>query len=124
MSSRSTLPRTDTGIERVAVTLPLTEADELRVTSGLFHLCRHSGLHARYPADTLACRTAPSLPLGQFHYYTDPLGVPAAFCNWAWLTATVLEEVLTTGRDLRADEFRCGELPFLYEFLAPFGHCQ
>jgi cytolysin-activating lysine-acyltransferase len=50
--------------------------------------------------------------------------VPVAFCNWAWLNASVLDEVLATGRDLRADEFQCGDLPFFYEFLAPFGHCQ
>jgi hypothetical protein len=28
-----------------------------------------------------------------------------------------------TGRDLSADEFQCGDLPFFYEFLTPFGHC-
>jgi cytolysin-activating lysine-acyltransferase len=30
--------------------------------------------------------------------------------------------VLATGRDLQVDEFQCGDLPFFYEFLAPFGH--
>ena len=122
MISRMTSPLTD--IERVAIRLPLTEADELRVTSGLFYLCRHSILHSLYPADTLERRIAPSLLLGQFQYYTDLSGVPVAFCNWAWLDASVLDEVLANGRDLRADEFHCGDLPFFYEFLAPFGHCQ
>jgi cytolysin-activating lysine-acyltransferase len=69
-------------------------------------------------------RIDPSLPLQQFRYYTDDDGVPVAFCNWAWLSATVLEEVLATGRDLEPHEFRCGDLPFFYEFLAPFGHCR
>ena len=117
-------PLTGSDIERVVIGLPLTEVDELRVTSGLFYLCGHSSLHTLYPADTLNRRIGPSLPLGQFQYYTDPLGVPVAFCNWAWLNASVLDEVLATGRDLRADEFQCGDLPFFYEFLAPFGHCQ
>jgi cytolysin-activating lysine-acyltransferase len=109
-------------IERVAISLPLTEVDALRITSGVFYLSRHSRLHALYPVETLNGRIGPSLPLGQFHYYTDPLGVPVAFCNWAWLTASVLDDVLATGRDLDAQEFRCGDLPFFYEFLAPFGH--
>jgi cytolysin-activating lysine-acyltransferase len=117
-------PLADNDIERVAIGLPLSEADELRITSGVFYLSRHSSLHSLYPVETLTRRIGPSLPLGQFHYYTDPLGVPVAYCNWAWLTAPVLADVLATGRDLHAQEFQCGDLPFFYEFLAPFGHCQ
>ena len=111
-------------IERVVTGLPLSEADELRITSGVWFLCRFSSLHARYPVETLNQRISPSLPLGQFHYYTGTLGAPAAFCNWAWLKASVLDDVLKTGRDLREDEFQCGNLPFFYELLAPFGHCR
>ena len=109
-------------IERVAIRLPLTEADELRVTSGVFYLSRYSSLHSLYTVETLNSRIGPSLPRGQFHYYTDLFGVPVAFCSWAWLTASVLDDVLATGRDLQAAEFQCGDLPFFYEFLAPFGH--
>jgi cytolysin-activating lysine-acyltransferase len=57
-------------------------------------------------------------------YFTDAQGVPLAFCNWAWLNIQVLTDVLATGRDLQEDEFACGDLPFFYEFLAPFGHCR
>jgi len=109
-------------IERVAIRFPLAEADAVRVASGVFLLSRHSRLHTHYSLETLDRRIAPSLPLGQFHYYTDPRGLPVAFCNWAWLSATVLADVLATGRDLHANEFRCGDLPMFYEFLAPFGH--
>jgi len=109
-------------VERVAIRFPLNEANALRVTSGVFLLSRHSRLHTHYPVETLDRRIAPSLPLAQFHYYTDPLGLPVAFCNWAWLSAPALADVLATGRDLYADEFRCGDLPLFYEFLAPFGH--
>ena len=111
-------------IERVPFRLPLTEADQLRISSGVFYLSRYSNLHRLYPVETLNRRIGPSLPLGQFRYYTDPLGVPAAFCSWAWLNASVLDDVLATGRDLRVDEFDGGDLPFFYEFLAPFGHCR
>ena len=78
----------------------------------------------QYPVAMLDRRIEPSLRLGQFHYYTDQEGMPAAFCNWVWLNAPVLEEVMATGRDLDPDEFNCGDLPFFYEFLAPFGHCR
>jgi len=112
----------DAAVERVAIRLPLSEADELRITSGVFFLSRHSRLHVHYPAETLNLRIAPSLPLGQFHYYTDADGVPVAFCNWAWLSASVRDDVLATGRELHMEEFHCGDLPLFYEFLAPFGH--
>jgi len=105
------------------IALPFVDA-ELRIVSGVFFLSQYSSLHGRYPAETLTRRVAPTLPLGQFLYFTDPDGVPVAFCNWAFLNASVLKDVLTTGRDLRADEFACGDLPFFYEFLAPFGHCR
>src|SRR5713226_7121231 len=109
-------------LERVVFRLPLNETDELRITSGVLFLCQYSSLHANYPVELLNRRISPSLPLQQFHYYTDSQGVPVAFCNWVWLKASVLDDVLATGRDLRADEFQCGEFPLFYELLAPFGH--
>ncbi len=111
-------------LERVIVKPPSSEAVMLRIMSGVQFLCGYSRLHARYPPAKLDIRIAPSLVLGQFHYYTDPRGVPLAFCNWAWLNGQVLDEVLATGRDLATDEFRCGNKPFFYELLAPFGHCR
>ena len=111
-------------VERVAFKLPLNESHRCRIDSGVWFLSRYSSLHARYSPEVLSRRVGRSLDLGQFRYYTDAQGTPAAFCNWAWLNAPVLDDVLATGRDLDADEFQCGELPFFYELLAPFGHCR
>ena len=111
-------------LERVEPGAPLSEAQALRVECGIDLLAGYSRLHARYPPGMLTRRVAPSLSLGQFRYYADSRGVPLAFCNWAWLNARVLDEALALGRDLEPDEFNCGDLPFFYEFLAPFGHCR
>ena len=111
-------------LERVVVAGPLSEVSALRIMSGVEFLSEYSRLHAGYPPDLLDSRVQPSLPLGQFRYYTDPRGVPLAFCNWAWLNPQLLDDVLSTGRDLGLDEFHCGRLPFFYELLAPFGHCR
>jgi cytolysin-activating lysine-acyltransferase len=111
-------------LDRVRFGSPLRESDAVRVKSGVLFLSQHSRLHAQYPVAMLDRRIDPSLPLGQFHYYTDREGTPAAFCNWVWLTVPVLEEVMASGRDLEPHEFNCGEQPFFYEFLAPFGHCR
>ena len=111
-------------LERVVVATPPSEAAALRIISGVEFLAGFSRLHASYPPDMLERRVGPSLALGQFHYYTDPRGIPLAFCNWAWLNARVLGEALASGRDLVVDEFQCGDLPFFYELLAPFGHCR
>jgi len=117
-------PGPGNGLERVRLDAPPGGRDEARIASGVHFLSRHSRLHASYCEGMLDRRIVPSLKLGQFHYLTDRSGVPMAFCNWAWLSAPVLEEVLATGRDLEAPEFSCGDLPFFYEFLAPFGHCR
>jgi cytolysin-activating lysine-acyltransferase len=101
---------------------PLSPTDKALVLSGVLYLAGYSELHASYGLVRLYARIRPALKLGQFVFCTDATGAPAAFCNWAWLSDDVLTEVLATGRDLHADEFACGELPLLYEFLAPFGH--
>ena len=103
---------------------PLGPIAELRVRSGVFFLRQYSPLHEQYPSQMFERRIHPSLPLGQFLYFTDAAGQPAAFCNWAWLSGAVLKDVLSTGRDLLEDEFQCGDQPFFYEMLAPFGHCR
>ena len=109
-------------IERLHFALPLRELDRLQIVSGIWFLSRHSQLHLNYSTGMLEQRTHPSLSLGQFFYYTDPEGAPAAFCNWAFVSQPVLEDHLATGRDLQPHEFNSGDLPVFYEFLAPFGH--
>ena len=111
-------------LERVVAATPPSEAEALRIMSGVEVLAGHSPLHSSYPPAMLEARVAPSLELGQFRYYIDPRGVQLAFCNWAWLDPQVLREALSTGRDLETAEFQCGDLPFFYELLAPFGHCR
>jgi cytolysin-activating lysine-acyltransferase len=112
----------DKALRRVDFDLPLGRSDELQIVGAVFSLSGHSRLHSSYSVARLRGRVCPSLPLGQFRYYTDTDGSPAAFCNWAWLTQPVLDELLETGRDLQEHEFKCGDVPFLCELLAPFGH--
>jgi cytolysin-activating lysine-acyltransferase len=100
---------------------PLSEGAVLRIVSGVGFLAGYSRVHLA--SDVLERGVVASLNVGQFRYYTDPRGVPLAFCNWALLSANVLEQVLKTHRELTAAEFRSGDLPYFCELLAPFGHC-
>jgi cytolysin-activating lysine-acyltransferase len=93
----------------------------LRIVSGVSFLAGYSRVHAA--GDVLERGVVASLNVGQFRYYTDPRGIPLAFCNWAVLSAGVLDDVLTTHRELTPAEFRSGDLPYICELLAPFGHC-
>ena len=102
---------------------PPNDFDTTRVLSGVLHLASYSQLHATYGLQRLYERVRPSLALGQFVFCIDRTGAPAAFCNWAWVSSDVLDDVVSTGRDLLATEFHCGAQPIFYEFLAPFGHC-
>jgi hemolysin-activating ACP:hemolysin acyltransferase len=111
-------------IEEVIFTSPLTETAQLRIQSGVLYLARYSALHKVFPVEMLEDRIRPALLLRQFVYYTDTSGVPAAFSSWAWLSSAVLQDVLQTSRELRADEYNCGDLPFFCEMITPFGHCR
>lgn len=111
-------------VEKVIFTSPPTGAAQLRIQSGVLHLARYSALHKVFPVEMLEDRIRPALLLRQFVYYTDASGVPAAFSSWAWLSSAVLQDVLKTSRELRADEYNCGDLPFFCELIAPFGHCR
>lgn len=111
-------------VRPVAPAMPPSDLEAIRIASGVFYLCQYSELHTTYSAEMMERRIGPSLRLGQFRYYTDGDGTPLAFCNWAWMSEPMLQDLLATGRDLAPDEFRCGEQPFLYEFLAPFGDCR
>jgi cytolysin-activating lysine-acyltransferase len=93
----------------------------LRIVSGVGFLAGYSRVHVA--SDVLERGVVASLNVGQFRYYTDPRGVPLAFCNWALLAADVLDAVTTTQRELTPAEFRSGDLPYICELLAPFGHC-
>ena len=109
-------------IARLSFAPALRELDRLQIVSGIWFLAQHSALHRNYSAGMLELRTEPALALGQFFYYTDLTGAPAGFCNWAFLSQSVLDDHLATGRNLEPDEFKSGDLPVFYDFLAPFGH--
>jgi cytolysin-activating lysine-acyltransferase len=111
-------------VEKVIFAAPPTATAQLRIQSGVLYLARYSALHKVFPVEMLEDRIRPALLLRQFVYYTDTFGVPAAFSSWAWLSSAVLEDVLQTSRELRADEYNCGDLPFFCELIAPFGHCR
>jgi cytolysin-activating lysine-acyltransferase len=111
-------------IEEVIFTSPPTETAQLRIQSGVLYLAGYSALHKVFPVEMLEDRIRPALLIRQFVYYTDTFGVPAAFCSWAWLSSAVLQDVFETSRELRANEYNCGDLPFFCELIAPFGHCR
>lgn len=109
---------------RVEVSAPPTRDEVLTVLGAVLWLCSHSRLHVHYSVGMLKDRILPSLSLGQFRFYADAEGAPVGFCNWVWVSPDVLAELIKLGRELAPDEFNCGELPFMYEVLAPFGHAR
>lgn len=110
--------------ELVSHSGPPSEVEALRIVSGVLYLAARSPLHESYGPGVLRRRIEPALALGQFHYHINAEGLPLAFCNWAWIDRRTLDEIAATGRDLEPAEFRSGDLPFFYEFLAPFGHAR
>lgn len=63
----------------------------------------------------------PPLQSSQARFYLTPGGIPTGFVSWAFLDEATLDEILSTGRALRAGEWACGENLFFNDFIAPYG---
>ncbi len=47
-----------------------------------------------------------------------------SFCNWLWVSQEVLDALLSQERDVEADDWDSGEIPFFPEMIAPHGHLR
>ena len=97
----------------------------MAVTGTVLMLARASELHAGYRVAQLVDRTWPSILRGHFCLYTDEkTSKPVGFCNWALVSQEVLDELLGQSRDIKADDWDTGDIPFFPEMITPFGHLR
>lgn len=87
-------------------------------------LSQYSPLHQKYHIGEWLPRILPSIELNQFSYYEDSQNRPIGFCNWAFVSHSVQEELLKLKRDIKLDDWQSGTHLFVPEMLAPFGHAQ
>jgi cytolysin-activating lysine-acyltransferase len=99
-------------------------ASSIKIMGSIVWMAQNSVLHKNYSVEMLLKRIGPSLQIDQFRYYEDPSRGPVAFCNWAFLSDEILNEIVATGRDPEVHEWNSGENIFFVELIAPFGHCH
>jgi cytolysin-activating lysine-acyltransferase len=99
-------------------------ATSIKIMGAVVWMMQSSPLHRNYSVEMLLKRVGPALQKNQFRYYEDPQRGPIAFCNWAFLSDSALDEIITTGRDPEAHEWTSGKNIYFVEMIAPFGHCR
>ncbi len=88
-------------------------------------LLAFSDYHGNFPVgDYLSVEILPPVLRGQAHFHLAKEGIPLAMVTWAWLDSETEKEVLSTGRALEADEWKCGDRLFFNDWIAPFGHSR
>jgi len=86
-------------------------------------LLAFSDYHGNFPVGGyLNVEILPPVLRGQAHFHLAKEGIPLAMVTWAWLNSEVEREVLSTGRALEADEWKCGDRLFFNDWVVPFGH--
>lgn len=60
----------------------------------------------------------------QIRFYCTEEAIPTAMVTWAWLNASVEEEIHSTGRALRRDEWNCGDRLFFNDWITPYNNIR
>lgn len=83
-------------------------------------LMLRSKLHRRWPLANIEQYVYPALHHGQFrliHRERKTIG----YVSWAWLSQEVEDRYLAGGYQLALDDWKSGDLPWIIDFVAPYG---
>ncbi|MCR9387271.1 RTX toxin-activating lysine-acyltransferase RtxC [Vibrio metoecus] len=109
----------------MSITLRPTELSLVKMQQmlgGIILLSQYSPLHRRYLVIEWIERILPAFELNQFCYYEDEHERPIAFCNWAFVSDKVREELLSGVREISQSDWQSGPHIYIPELIAPFGH--
>lgn len=111
--------------QQITVTDRSTEAATQRAVPYGFvaSILYASKAHAHYPMSYLRDVIAPAMQHHLFRLYFNRRGVPVGYVVWAFVAEDVQTRFLQTGKwDLHESEWREGNLLWIVDFAAPFGH--
>ena len=94
----------------------------LPVAGAVLLLARKAKIQSSYKVGQLFDRVWPSLMRGHYCLYTEPNGRPVGFCNWILVSREVLDEYLSSNREIKSEDWDSGDIPFFPEMIAPEGH--
>ncbi|MGR1225259.1 RTX toxin-activating lysine-acyltransferase RtxC [Aeromonas veronii] len=91
---------------------------------GIMLLSQRSSLHRSYFVSQWQQRILPALEFNQFCYYEDSHGRLVAFCNWAFVSLSIRDALLSGERELLPEDWQSGDHIFIPEMIAPYGHAR
>ncbi len=94
----------------------------IRALGSVTWLYQYSDIHKSYPVGLLLSRTLPPMELDQFRLFFNNKNLPIGFCAWARLSQDSYDAVIKNKGHLRPEDWKSGNIPFITELVAPFGH--
>ena len=83
-------------------------------------LSGYSDIHENYSIKDMHRLYLPPIALGQYRIWEfgeKPLG----FITWAFFSAEAEQAYLTVSRKLQAEDWNSGDIPYVIDFVGPFG---
>ena len=103
----------------------MVSIDRYASTGYALELLARSDYHRQFELGAyFRVEVLPAFDCAQARFYLTPEGVPAAMVTWAWLSAEVARDVITTGRALTREEWTCGDRLFFNDWITPYGNVR
>ncbi len=103
----------------------MTDIDTYASVGYALALLAQSEYHKAFEmADYFEIEILPPLWNGQARFYLTEAGVPTAMATWAWLSESVMQDIIETGRALEEDEWNCGEQLFFNDWVTPYNNIR
>jgi len=95
-----------------------------RLIGDIITLMTQSPAHTDYKISHLSKVVLPPVQLNQYRIYHDAKKKPVGFVSWALLSKEAEQKFLNSASPLTLEEWASGDIMYIMEFIAPFGHAQ
>ena len=99
--------------------MPLSQRNQL--IGEIASLMLTSDLHRDYKINDIGAVFLPPIHLNQFRIYRQG-DRPIGLITWAWLSEEIEQKYVSGEYNLRLDDWNSGDLGWIIDFMAPFGH--
>ncbi|MEZ5692023.1 MAG: toxin-activating lysine-acyltransferase [Rickettsiales bacterium] len=95
-----------------------------RLLGDILTLMTASSAHADYKIKHFSEVVLPPVQLNQYRIYHDASNRPVGFVSWAKFSKEVEDKFLNESKPLTLEEWASGDIIYIMEFIAPFGHAK
>ena len=102
----------------------MTAPQRSRLIGDIVTLMTRSDAHKMYKIHHFPELVLPPVELDQYRIYHDEHDNPVGFVSWAKLSESAEDTLLNKAEPLTFEDWASGEIIYLMEFIAPFGHTK